>query len=132
MIKFSELNIGNIVVAEFEGIKMEGEITDLNHDEKQVEVTTKIQALWYELEHLYPIPLSDEILLQFNFTKHENEDGSIKYMKDAFRLVTPSKNNFSEIEMWYREDRRHHPDVHYLHQLQNHFVSMTKVHLTTE
>ena len=68
--------------------------------------------------------------MNFNFTKQVNEDGSIKYMKEAFRLVIPSKDDFSTIEMWYREDRRHHPDVHFMHQLQNHYYSMTKVHLT--
>ena len=60
------------------------------------------------------------------------EDGSVKYLKGSFRLVTPNKGDFSHIEMWYREDRRHNPDVHFIHQLQNHYLDMTKVHLTKD
>lgn len=130
MIKFSELQIGDFVKVEFEGKMREGEVTNLNGDEKQVEVTTDVQAFWYNPESLHPVTLNDQQLLNFGFTKHINEDGSIKYMKEAFRLVIPTKDNFALIEMWYREDRRHHPDVHFMHQLQNHYYSMTKVHLT--
>ena len=62
----------------------------------------------------------------------EQADGSVKYKKDAFRLVIPAKDDFSHIDMWYREDRRHNPDVHYVHQLQNAHLQMTKMHLTSE
>ncbi|HMZ46451.1 MAG TPA: hypothetical protein PKG56_06925 [Chitinophagaceae bacterium] len=130
MIKFNELQTGDFVMVEYEGKMWEGEVTNLNHDEKQVEVTTEVQPFWYAPESLHAVPLNDQQLMNFNFTKQVNEDGSIKYMKEAFRLVIPSKDDFSTIEMWYREDRRHHPDVHFMHQLQNHYYSMTKVHLT--
>ena len=38
----------------------------------------------------------------------------------------------SKLDMWWREDRRTHPNVHFIHQLQNHYLDMTKVHLTNE
>jgi len=132
MIKFSDIQIGDLVQAEYEGTLWEGEVTELNRDEKQVCVQTDVQEFWFSPEDLKPLPLNEEQLMKLHFHKHVNEDGSVKYSKDAFRLVTPSQGDFSAIEMWYREDRRHHPDVHYIHQLQNHYLQMTKVHLTRE
>jgi hypothetical protein len=130
MIKFSDLKIGDYVRAEYEGKTWDGEVTRLNGDEKQVEVTTEVQASWFEPEHLFPIPLNEDSLDKLGFHKHLNEDGSVKYMKGSFRLVTPTAGDFSHFEMWYREDRRHNPDVHYVHQLQNQYLQMTKIHLT--
>lgn len=132
MIKFNELKMGDYVLCEYEGKRWEGEVTNLNSDEKQIEVTTDVQAFWFDQEDLHPIPLSHEQMMKLNFSMQENPDGSVKYMKGAFRLVLPEKGNFDKMEMWYREDRRHNPNVHYVHQLQNHYLDMTKVHLTAE
>jgi hypothetical protein len=130
MIKFNEVKIGDLVQVDYNGKTWEGEVTGLNSDEKQICVATEVQDFWYEVEDVYPLPLNDEQLLSLNFHKQENEHtGEIKYSKDAFRLVIPAESDFSNIEMWYREDRRHHPDVHYIHQLQNHYLQMTKVPL---
>jgi hypothetical protein len=132
MIKFNEIKIGNFVLAEYERTVWEGEVTRLNGDEKQVCVETDVQEFWFEQEHLFPIPITNEQLLKLNFTKHLNEDGSAKYSKGAFRIEVDVNEDFSMLELWYREDKRMHPDVHYLHQLQNHYFEMTKVHLTRE
>ena len=132
MIKFNDIKIGDFLRAEYEGKLWDGEVTLLNHDEKQVCVQTEIQDFWFETDKLQPIPLNEEELLKLNFTKQDMEDGSVKYLKGSFRLVTPNKGDFSHIEMWYREDRRHNPDVHFIHQLQNHYLDMTKVHLTKD
>lgn len=132
MIKFHELKTGDFVLAEYEGQQRMGEVTRLDRDNKQAEVETDVQAFWYEPEHLYPVPISDESLAWLNFTKEEMPDGSVKYKKGSFRVLIPRKNDFSAIEIWYREDKRYQPDVHYIHQLQNHYLQMTKVHLTRE
>jgi len=132
MIKFSDLKIGDYVMVDFEGKMWRGEVMDLNRDEKQICVETEVQDFWYEPEHVYPIPLNDEELMWLNFTKEEMEDGSTKYKKGAFRLEIPERDNFSSLEMWYREDIRHNPQVHYVHELQNQYLQMTKVHLTNE
>jgi len=132
MIKFSELKIGDYVIGEYEGKQWSGQVTRLNGDEKQVCVETEVQEFWFEPAHLYPIPIDDESLADLQFKKEEYPDGSVKYSKGSFRLVLPKKGDFSVVEMWYREDRRHHPDVHYIHQLQNHYLQMTKIHLTNE
>ncbi|MES2329177.1 MAG: hypothetical protein V4539_06200 [Bacteroidota bacterium] len=132
MIKFSDIKIGDYVNAEYEGKMWKGEVVNLNGGEKQVCVQTDVQEFWFETDHLYPIDLTEDALLKLNFAKHENDDGSVKYMKGSFRIVTPTPGDFSKMEMWYREDRRHNPDVHYVHQLQNQYHDMTKIHLTDD
>lgn len=132
MIKFSDIKMGDYVLAEYDGKMWEGEVVRLNGDEKQVCVQTDVQQFWFSTDQLHPLPLNEDALLKLSFAKQPNEDGSVKYMKGSFRLVTPQSNDFSKIEMWYREDRRHHPDVHYVHQLQNHYLDMTKIHLTRD
>lgn len=130
MIKFSELNKGNYVLAESDGQAWQGEITDFNNDEKEISVNNGIQDFWFKAENLYPIPVDEARLLKMNFRKVVNEDGSVKYMKDAFRLLTPKQDEFSHYEIWYRDEKRQILEPIYLHQLQNHYMAMTKVHLT--
>lgn len=132
MIPFNEIKVGDYVYAEYEGQQRMGMVTRINRDEKQVGVETDVQEFFYSIDHLFPVPLSDESLSTLRFQRERAEDGRIKYRKGAFRIVTPSAGDFSTIEMWYREDRRHHPNVHFIHQLQNHYHDMTKVHLTDE
>lgn len=132
MVKFNDIKIGDFLRAEYEGKFWDGEVVLLNGDEKQVCVKTEVQEFWFETDKLQGIPLTDAALLNMNFTKQMNEDGSVKYSKGPFRIVTPEKGNFSHFDMWYREDRRHNPDVHFVHQLQNHYLDMTKVHLTAD
>ena len=131
MIPFIDLKIGYYVKCTFEGKQWEGEVTDLNHDEKQVCVATEVQEFWYEPDDLEPLPLNDEQLQKLHFKKEVQADGSIKYSKGAFRMLISGEGDFSGLDMWYREDRRYHPNVHYIHQLQNHYADMTKIHLTT-
>lgn len=130
MIKYNEIKIGDYLKAEYEGKMWEGEVVNLNGDEKQVCVKTAVQEFWFETDHLYPIDLTEDALLKLAFTKQVNGDNSVKYMKGSFRIVTPVAGDFSQLEIWYREDRRHNPEVKYVHQLQNHYLDMTKIHLT--
>jgi hypothetical protein len=130
MIKFNDIKIGDYMMGEFEGKLWEGEVTRLNGDEKQVCLLTSVQEFWFSTDHLHPIPLDENALLDLQFSKQASDDGSVKYSKGAFRLVTPKADDFSSIEMWYREDRRHHPNVHFVHQLQNQYNDMLKIHLT--
>ena len=91
-------------------------------------VETSVQEFWFKPEHLFPIPLSDEQLNKLGFERVENGQ-AVKYMKDSFRILVPSKDDFSRLEMWWREDRRelNHPIS--VHELQNHYYQMTKVEL---
>lgn len=132
MIKFSQLKVGDYVMTEYEGRIVKGEITELQHDQKLACVNDGVQDFWFDQAHLQPIPLDEEQLLRLKFTKQVNEDGSVKYMKGAFRILLHAEGKFSDFEIWYREDRRHITESIHLHDLQNHYLQMTKVHLTDE
>jgi hypothetical protein len=128
MIRFNELKPGDLVLAEYEGEQTRGVVTELNREDKEVCVETSVQQYWFTPEHLYPIPLSDEQLEYLGFSKAENGNG-VKYMKDSFRVFVPNKNDFSNIEIWWREDRRQLNQHISVHELQNHYYQMTKVEL---
>ncbi len=132
MIKFSEIKMGDYLMGEYEGKEWEGEVTNLNGDEKQVCLATEVQDFWFETQHLYPISISDAAMLNLGFTKEDMPDGSVKYKKDSFRMLIKKPNDFSYMDIWYRDDKRLNPPMQYIHQLQNHFLQMTKVHLTKQ
>ena len=129
MIKFHELKTGDIVLAEFEGQRFEGEVTGLDGGDKMVCVQTTVQEFWYTPDQLFPILLDEQQLDKFGFEKEVLQDGSVKYKKGPFRILLSESGNFSHFEMWYREDRRHITHHLFVHELQNHYHQMTKVHL---
>lgn len=130
MVKIQELKVGDYVLADYEGEHWEGLVKALNFNDKEVCLKTDVQDFWFKQEALRPIPLNDEQVMKLNFVKQENEDGSVKYSKGAFRIFLPDKNNFSTMEIWYREDRRRLNGAINVHQLQNHHYDMTKINLT--
>lgn len=130
MIKFSELKKGDYILAESDGQSWRGEVTDFNRDEKEICINNGVQDLWFSPENLYPLPVDEDQLLKLKFTKQINDDGSIKYSKGAFRLQTPKQDEFSNFEIWYRNEKRFINQPIALHILQNHYNSMTKVPLT--
>ncbi len=132
MIKFNEIKVGDYLIADNDGDKKQGEVTNLNHNEKQVCVNTGTQDFWYETSQLGSITIDEDQLMKLKFHRQNNEDGSVKYMKGAFRMLLSEKNNFSKYEIWYRDERRHIVQPIALHQLQNHFHEMTKVYLNDE
>lgn len=129
MIKLSELQPGDIVLAEYEGQKIRGTVKELNREDKEICVETSVQEFWFTPDHLYPIPLDEEQLLQLGFHKLENGEGTAKYAKDSFRVQLPRQGDWSNLEIWWREDRRHLHQAIYVHELQNHYYQMTKVEL---
>lgn len=129
MIKYNELKIGDYVIADYDGQQWEGEVVNLNGDEKQVCVKTEVQEFWFSGDHLHPITLDEAHLFKLGFQKQVQDDGNIKYMKGAFRVMLHKENDFSNFEVWYREDRRHFNQPMTVHELQNHYLQMTKIHL---
>ena len=130
MIKYNELKVGDLVLAEYDGNWKEGEVVDLNGDEKQVCVQIdEMQEFWFQPSQLRPLMLDEAQLFRMGFQKHANDDGSVKYMHGAFRVLLSKPGNFNEFDMWYREDRRHIVHPINLHEFQNHYYDMTKVHL---
>jgi hypothetical protein len=103
----------------------------VNKTQKLAQVRTNGESdFWYGGEALNPIALSDEAMKMLNFTRVEEEDGGVKYMKGAFRVHIKKSGDFSNLDFWYREDRRHVNQPISVHQLQNYHLDMTKVHLT--
>jgi hypothetical protein len=130
MIKFSELKPGDYVVANYEGSSWEGVVTELNGEDKEVCVETEVQSFWFKPADLDPIPLTEAKLLTMGFEKEApNDASSIKYKRGPFRVLLQKEGDFNEFEIWYREDHRiiHHPIA--VHELQNHYLQMTKVEL---
>ncbi|MEO5591653.1 MAG: hypothetical protein ABIR15_20020 [Chitinophagaceae bacterium] len=131
MIKFSELKPGDIVLADYEDKQWEGIVKELNREDKEVCVETDVQQFWFTPEHLFPVILDDEQLQKLHFEKQES-NGTIKYMKGAFRIQLSKEKGFSDFEIWYREDRRHIKQPLAVHELQNHYYQMTKVELNED
>jgi hypothetical protein len=129
MIRFNDIKPGDIVMAEYEGQMREGIVKELAPEEKEVCVETEVQAFWFKPEHLFAIPLSDEQLTKLGFTKASENGNGIKYMKDSFRILIPHKDDFSSLEIWWREDRRQLDHPISVHELQNHYYQMTKIEL---
>ena len=128
MLKIADLKPGDIIIVDDEGVKREGIVVKTNFEEDQALVDNGVQEFWYSPEEMHPVPLDEHQLTRLGFTK-EDIDGAVKYKKDSFRLVTPRKGDFSHVEMWWREDRRHFDFPLGVHELQNLHLSMTKVPL---
>lgn len=128
MLKITELKSGDIIHVNDEGVMREGVVVKTDHAENLVLVDNGVQEFWYTPEEIFPLPLDENQLMLLGFTKEE-VNGAVKYKKDSFRLITPQKGNFSNIEMWWREDRRHFNIALGVHELQNLHVQMTKIPL---
>jgi len=128
MLKLTTLKQGDIIQVNDEGVTREGIVVRLSHEQNQALVDNGVQEFWYSPEEMAALPLDDSQLLKLGFEK-EDQNGSSKYKKNSFRLLLPHKGDFSNIEIWYREDRRHFSFPLGVHELQNLHLDMTKVHL---
>lgn len=128
MLKITHLKSGDIIMINDEGVMREGTIVSTSPEENQALVNNGIQEFWFTPEEMAAIPLDEKQLLGLGFTA-EDFEGGMKYKKDSFRLVTPQKGDFSHVEMWWREDRRSFRTPLSVHELQNLYLDMTKVHL---
>ena len=128
MLKISNLRSGDIVAVNDDGITRDGTIVKVSHEENQALVDNGVQEFWYSPEEMDPLPLDENQLFKLGFEK-EDFDGAVKYKKGVFRLVTPKKGDFSNLDMWYREDRRHFSFPLGVHELQNLHLDMSKIPL---
>ena len=128
MLKIGELKQGDIVKVNDEGVERVGTVVRTSQEEHQALINNGVQEFWYTQDEMEAVPLDESQLTKLGFER-QDLDGAVKYLKGAFRLVTPRKGDFSNIEMWYREDRRHFSFPLGVHQLQNLHLDMTKVPL---
>ena len=122
MLKIGSLKSGGIISVNDEGIMREGTVVSVSHEENQALVDNGVQEFWYNPEEMFAVPLDDSQLLKLGFTREET-GGGVKYKKDSFRLVTPKNGDFSNIEMWWREDRRNFDTPLGVHELQNLYLT---------
>ncbi|MET0465055.1 MAG: hypothetical protein ABW007_17960 [Chitinophagaceae bacterium] len=128
MLKLNDLQPGDMISINDEGIVREGMVVKISRDDHQALVNNGIQEFWYSPQEMYAIPLDEAQLTRLGFTREVSDNG-MKYKKDSFRLVTPKAGDFSNIDMWWREDRRHFSFPLGVHELQNLHLSMTKIPL---
>ena len=128
MLKITHLKSGDIVMVNDEEVMREGTVVSTSQEENQALVNNGVQEFWYSPEEMTSVPLDENQLMSLGFSR-EDLDGGVKYKKDSFRLVTPKKGDFSHVEMWWREDRRSFHTPLGVHELQNLYADMTKVHL---
>jgi hypothetical protein len=128
-LKLGELKQGDIIAVNDDGVEREGTVVRTSPENHQALVNNGVQEFWYSVDEMHSIPLDEIQLMRLGFSKEDLENGAVKYKKDSFRLVTPVKNDFSHVDMWWREDRRHFNFPLGVHQLQNLHLDMTKVPL---
>lgn len=129
MVKLKDLKAGDIVHVLDEGNEREGVVSEVSRDENMACINNGVQDFWYPMEQVVPIPLTEERLVNtLGFEREDVADG-VKYKKGAFRIIVHDPGNYTNLDIWYREDRRHFNHPLYLHELQNHHLDMTKVPL---
>jgi hypothetical protein len=87
------------------------------------------QEFWYSPEDIVPIPLTGDRLVKILGFEKETTSEGIKYKKGPFRVLVHDPGNYTNLDIWYREDHRHFNHPIYLHELQNLYLDMTKVPL---
>ena len=128
MVTINDLKPGDMVYVTHDGEQLEGTVVSVARDQNMVCVDNGVQEFWYPVQELISIPLNEEQLLRLGFQRQDEERG-IKYMKGPFRILIHEEGRFSDFEIWYREDHRRFHRPLTLHELQNHYYDMTKVHL---
>lgn len=129
MITISDLKEGDVVKVIDGGVEREGVVTDVDKQENQAQVDNGIQEFWYNPDQIIPVPMTEDRLINIlGFEKEETPEG-VKFKKGPFRLVVHDPGNYTNLDIWYREDHRHFNHALYLHELQNHHLDMTKVQL---
>ena len=129
MVKITELKEGDVVKVIDSGDERIGTVVGISRDENMANINNGVQEFWYNQEDIIPVPLTEEQLIHtLGFEKEEAEDG-IKYKKGPFRVVVHDPGNYTNLDVWYREDHRHFNHPLYVHELQNHYLQMTKVYL---
>jgi hypothetical protein len=129
MVRITDLKEGDVVHVLDEGVERLGTVVKASREENMALVDNGVQEFWYPPEQIVPIPLTENALVNIlGFEREEGPDG-VKFKKGPFRLIVHDPGNYTNLDVWYREDRRHFNHPLYLHELQNHHLSMTKVPL---
>ncbi|WP_152269855.1 hypothetical protein [Agriterribacter humi] len=131
MIKLSEIKNGDIVNARFEDLTNTGEVIQVDGAEKKVLVAHGDQQFWYDIDDLSPVPLTVNALETLGFTLSSDpafNSYGVAYIRGPFIVRYPEKDKNSML-LTYRDEHREINNEISVHQFQNHYQSMTNMHL---
>lgn len=128
MIKLQELKEGDLIRVVQDTTEREGTVVQVSREENMALINNGIQEFWYTQEQMAAIPLTEKELFKLGFERTDVEEGA-KYIKGPFRVLVHDPGNYTNLDIWYREDRRHFNHPIYVHDLQNLHLQMTKVPL---
>lgn len=132
MIKLNQIKSGDIVNARFEDVVNTGEVKQVDHTERKVLVEHGDQEFWYDIEDISAVPFNMETLDKLGFTPSTDpviKGSGMAYVKGPFIIQFPNPDNLKAIHLIYRDEHRDVNGELFLHQLQNHYRSMTNFHL---
>ncbi|HEU0063674.1 MAG TPA: hypothetical protein VFQ58_01540 [Flavisolibacter sp.] len=129
MIKISDLKEGNIVNVLEEGVEKPGTVVQITREDNMACIDNGVQEFWYPPEEIVPVPLTEKRLTDWLGFEMEVTDLGHKFKKGPFRILVKDPGNYTNLDVWYREDHRHFKHDIYLHELQNIHMDMTKVPL---
>src|SRR6187549_659979 len=75
MVKLGQLQPGDIVMVNDEGLMREGTVVQTNAEEHMALIDNGVQEFWYAPQDIFPVALDEEQLLKFGFEK-ETIDGT--------------------------------------------------------
>lgn len=121
MIDINELRIGNLVKSFRKNILVEG------IGKKGINYSFMDEEYEYEEDELYPIPITEELLLKLGFIKEEetiSHDFEFKKWIDGYPITVSDLSNTKDRDYYVHIDNRLYEtilgaDIQYLHQLQN-------------
>ncbi|SEW24392.1 hypothetical protein SAMN05428988_3520 [Chitinophaga sp. YR573] len=131
MINLHDVKAGDTVLVNYEGNTVEGQVLEVNREDKQVCVQTGEQEFWYDLDALYAIPLNEDQLLKLKFRKEGTENGNGRiYVRGPFSVkLYELGNGQPATRLDYRDEHREIKESITVNQLQNHYHEMTNFHL---
>jgi hypothetical protein len=130
MINLHDVKAGDTVLVEFEGNTVEGQVLEVNREDKQVCVQTGEQEFWYDLDALYAIPLNEDQLLKLKFRKEDSAGNARVYVRGPFSVkLYESGDGHPATRLDYRDEHREIKESITVNQLQNHYHEMTNFHL---
>ncbi|HTN05976.1 hypothetical protein [Agriterribacter sp.] len=131
MIKLSEIKTGDIVNARFEDVVNTGTVLNIDKEERKVLVAHGDQEFWYGNDQLSAVPLTPGMLETLGFALSSDPaftaDG-IAYIKGPF-IVRYLKKDGNMLLLTYRDEHREINNDLAVHQFQNHYQSMTNMHI---
>jgi hypothetical protein len=130
MLKLNEVREGDIVLADFEGQKRVGDVLEVSRGDKKARIAHGENEFWYDLHHIYAVPLEHEILAELGFQRTTAEDNLVVYERGPFSLQFVRDRNESFSLLHYRDETRHVHNMDFLHQLQHHYRAMTNFELS--